>query len=77
MYEIKLQDIILYQISLIRQGLPKNKELDDITNEVSNLLLASQYVGNSDNDNLLIANKLNSVLALFQQQKPFLLNIFA
>lgn len=77
MNSLKLQDLVLFQMELVKQGLPKDKEVEETIVEVSNLILASQYVGNIDTDNSLINNRINAVLGRFQQQKPFFINLFS
>lgn len=72
----ELQDLILYQINLQFQGLPIDEEVDDKIVEISTLLLAQEFVGNTDYDNLIIENKILSILSLTQKQKPFILNLF-
>lgn len=74
---IKFFDLTLFQLELIKQGYPKDLEVETTATELSNLYLASQFAGNSDKDNLIIEGRINSILSQFNQSKPFFVNLLA
>ena len=76
MKELKLQHLILKQTDLLQQGISIDYSINTKINEVSNLFLAFSFIGNTETDNLLISNRINSILNTTEINKPFILNLF-
>jgi hypothetical protein len=76
MNELKLQHLIFSQIALLVQGLPTKQSTQELIIEVSNLLLAYNYVGNTDSDNIILRNAISSKLTFVNITENYTQNLF-